>query len=92
MSTNWRWPALYQIALCYERLRQPDRAAAHYRDILEEGAAAEKTGTLPEGPTGEIRDMARWRLDQIDWSFKVDQSVRQFAVQQAARADTQSVQ
>ena len=89
----WRWPALYQIALCYERLRQPDRAAALYRDILAESAAAEKVGTMPNGPASEIREMAQWRLGQIDWAFKVDQSVRQFAVQQTAEASTaQSVQ
>lgn len=89
---GWRWPALYQIALCYERLRQPDRAAAQYRNILDEYAAAEKTGNLPDGPTGEIHEMARWRLGQIDWANRVDQSVRQFAVQQAETGEMQSVQ
>ena len=48
---------------------------------------------MPNGPASEIREMAQWRLGQIDWAFKVDQSVRQFAVQQTATAPAaQSVQ
>ena len=82
----WRWPALYQIGLCYERLRQPDRAAAAYRDILAEHDAAEKTKTVPNGPTGEVHQMAAWRLGQIDWSGKVTSSVTNFAMQRSGAA------
>jgi TolA-binding protein len=79
----WRWPALYQVGLCYERLRQADRAASVYRDILAESAAAEKAGTLPNGPTGEVRRMAEWRLGQIDWVGTVEASMRSYASPQS---------
>ena len=89
----WRWPALYQIGLCYERLRQADRASAVYRDILAEFAAAQKTGNAPNGTTGEVREMAAWRLGQLDWTREVDRSVRNFAAQQtAAPSPSQAVQ
>jgi TolA-binding protein len=80
----WRWPALYQIGLCYERLRQADRAAATYRDILAESAAAQKAGTTPNGPASEVRGMAEWRLGQIDWTGDVEKSVHNFKLQQQA--------
>lgn len=89
----WRWPALYQIGLCYERLRQPDRAATVYRDILAESAAAQKVGNNPDGATGEVRGMAEWRLSQIDWTRDVDKSVRNFAAQPGpASTATKTVQ
>lgn len=84
----WRWPALYQIGLCYERLRQPDRAASVYRDILAESAAAQKTGNNPDGATGEVRGMAEWRLHQIDWSRDLEKSVRSFTAQHEAPTQT----
>jgi TolA-binding protein len=88
----WRWPALYQIGLCYERLRQQDRAAAAYRDIIAEYDAAEKTKTIPDGPAGEVHQMAAWRLGQIDWSGKVSTSVLNFAMQRSETPAPASVQ
>ncbi|HLP01708.1 MAG TPA: tetratricopeptide repeat protein [Opitutaceae bacterium] len=79
----WRWPALYQIGLCYERLRQPERASSVYRDILAEATAAKKVGTELEAAAHEVRTMAEWRLSQIDWANNVDTSVRGFTAHQA---------
>lgn len=79
----WRWPALYQIGLCYERLSQPERAAIVYRDILSEAQAAQKNG-LPSDPTAnDVRGMAEWRLGQIEWTHGVENSVRNFTLRQA---------
>ncbi|MFT3829519.1 MAG: tetratricopeptide repeat protein [Opitutaceae bacterium] len=79
----WRWPALYQIGLCYERLRQPERASSVYRDILAEAAAAKKVGPEPDAAAQEVRTMAEWRLTQIDWTHNVDASVRSFTAHPA---------
>jgi TolA-binding protein len=78
----WRWPALYQIGLCYERLRQTERAAAVYRDIVTEAAAATKAGTELDGAAGEVRTMAEWRLGQIDWTRNVESSMQSFTAHQ----------
>lgn len=88
----WRWPALYQIGLCYERLRQPEGAAKVYNDILVESAAAEKTGTAPNGTAGEVRQMASWRIGQLQWSKNVDRAVHNFAAQQNPSAGSPAVQ
>ena len=83
-APDWRWPALYQVGLCYERLRQPERAAASYRDIIDESAAAQKTGTAAPKSAGEVRDMAEWRLGQIDWTGNIEKAVHSFKLQQQA--------
>ncbi len=75
----WRWPALYQIGLCYERLRQPGRATGVYRDILAEFDAAKTVGSTVDATTAEVRDMAEWRLGQIDWTHEVDRSIQSFS-------------
>lgn len=76
----WRWPALYQAGLCYERLRQTGRASTVYNDIVAEASAAQKAGRTPDGPTADIREMAEWRLGQIGWSHDIDASVQNFTV------------
>lgn len=78
----WRWPALYQVGLCYERLRQTDRAATAYRDILTESAAGEKAGPSTDGTAGEVRRMAEWRLGQIAWVGTIESTMRSYSAQQ----------
>lgn len=78
----WRWPALYQIGLCYERLSQPERAALVYQDILSEAQAAQKVGTSTDPMADDVRGMAEWRLGQIEWTRGVESSVRNFTLHQ----------
>lgn len=73
---SWRWPAVYQIGLCYERLRQTERAAAAYRSILDDAEKTMKAGTTPAPAEKEVRQMAQWRLGQLDWSSNVERTVR----------------
>ena len=65
---EWQWPVLYQMGLCFERLRHGDRAADTYKYLIEEtkkpGREAEK---LPE-ILRTIVEMARWRSSHLAWS------------------------
>ena len=65
---EWQWPVLYQMGLCFERLRYGDRAADAYKFLLEEarkpGREADK---LPE-ILRTILEMARWRSSHLAWS------------------------
>ena len=79
----WRLPATYQIALCYERMRLNDRAAAAYQSIVDaakpptEAAAEPKSGAEPKpaaepakpanAELAELVRMASWRLTQLNW-------------------------
>lgn len=60
----WQWPAIYQVGLCFERLRLPDRALEAYQLIAtpEGGAKTELSDAL-----SALQDMAQWRLEHLDW-------------------------
>ena len=73
----WRLPIIYQMGLCYERLRQTDRANQAYRDIV--AAVAHPAGKEPI--TGELTDLARmaeWRIGQLDWNGRTDSQLDRF--------------
>lgn len=62
----WRWPAIYQVGLCFERLRLPVRAHEAYELIVSpEGVGASEkklSDTL-----AALQSMARWRLEHLVW-------------------------
>jgi tetratricopeptide (TPR) repeat protein len=65
----WRWPAVYQVGLCFERLHLPKRAAEAYQLILAPEPAA--PAVTAAAPLSEIlvslQGMAKWRLEHLDW-------------------------
>lgn len=68
----WRWPALYQIGLCYERLRQAGRARDSYLEILKDADSPDK----PPAPIGpDLVAMARWRLAQLGWQDELERTL-----------------
>lgn len=89
-NPSWRLPIIYQMGLCYERLRQSDRANQAYKLIVE--TVAKPTGKEPV--SGELTDLARmaeWRIKQLDWSGKTDTQLdRFFSVNTPQPAQTSS--
>lgn len=75
-ENNWRLPIIYQTGLCYERLRQSDRANKAYREIIE------TVGKLPEKESSaelsELSRMANWRIGQLEWSGQTERQLQQF--------------
>lgn len=66
-SPAWRWPAIHQIGLCFERLGLPEKAKLAYQEIIapegEEVAASEILGENLRS----LREMAQWRLEHLNW-------------------------
>ena len=75
-ENNWRLPIIYQTGLCYERLRQTERATKAYREIVE--AVAGLAGAEPVGELSELARMANWRIGQIEWSGQTERQLHQF--------------
>ncbi len=75
-ENNWRLPIIYQTGLCYERLRQTERATKAYREIVE--AAAGIPGEESSGELDELVRMANWRIGQIEWSGQTERQLHQF--------------
>jgi tetratricopeptide (TPR) repeat protein len=81
----WRLPATYQIALCYERMRLYDRAAAAYQSIVDAAVtpvpdAAKKPGTAEAAKPAsdeiaELARMAAWRLTQLSWHEQTEKQL-----------------
>jgi tetratricopeptide (TPR) repeat protein len=72
----WRLPALYQAGLCYERLRQFDRARASYEAVTGACAALPAKDQTTLG-LDDLTRMASWRLLHLGWTEKVDLQVTQ---------------
>lgn len=76
-SPAWKLPIIYQMGLCYERLRQAERATQAYKDII----AAVKTPTTKEPVSAELTELARmaeWRIGQLEWSGQTESQLTRF--------------
>ncbi len=66
-SPSWRWPAIHQIGLCFERLGLPEKAKLAYKEILDpEGSDPIDESTLGQDLLA-LRQMAKWRLEHLSW-------------------------
>jgi len=73
----WRLPIIYQMGLCYERLRQADRAMQAYQDIIN--AVSRPAGKEPVGAElTELSKMAQWRIGQLEWNGRTDNQLTRF--------------
>lgn len=69
---EWQWPVVYQIGLCFERLRLVNRAAEAYKFILDEAEKPKRAEKpLPESCTNLVQ-MARWRGEQLAWQHTTE--------------------
>lgn len=72
LSSNpvWQWPVLYQIGLCYERLRLHQRAKDTFTYLADGGALADNENRLAALPADvrDLRDLASWRLEHLRWA------------------------
>ena len=64
---DWQWPVVYQIGLCFERLRLASRAAEAFKFIIDESAKPANTAKPLAENTAALVQMARWRGEQLVW-------------------------
>lgn len=75
-STGWQLPVAYQVGMTYERLLQPERAMQTYSNIVNRQT---ELGTNASPGLQAIVDMARWRINFIQWQTKADNVNRALA-------------
>jgi tetratricopeptide (TPR) repeat protein len=63
----WQLPVRYQVGVTYEKLLQPDQAIVAYRAITN---AAPNIGTNASPGLQSVVDMARWRLNFLEWQAR----------------------
>ncbi|MEM9158926.1 MAG: tetratricopeptide repeat protein, partial [Verrucomicrobiota bacterium] len=65
-AAQWRWPAVHQIGLCFERLGLPEKAKMAYAQI-----ANPEEGTVDPSQLNDhlrsLQEMAKWRLEHLNW-------------------------
>lgn len=71
-TPEWQWPVVYQMGLCFERLRLVSRAAEAYKFIIDESTKPERAGKpLSENCTSLVK-MATWRGEQLAWQHTTE--------------------
>lgn len=73
----WRLPVLYQVALCYERLRSGSQAREYLQTVAKE-AGASPADSASKSELDELANMAAWRLQQLDWEDGADRQLNTF--------------
>ncbi len=73
-SAAWQLPLKYQIGMTYERLWQPQKATDTYTEILNQ---EKQIGTNGTPGLKTLLDMARWRINFIQWQGKAEAANRQ---------------
>jgi len=74
---SWRLPVMYQVGLCYERLRSEDQAREVYRGVVDEVKTADPVVNRA-GELSELAAMATWRLQHLDWLSSTDRELNTF--------------
>ena len=78
-SPEWRWPVVYQMGLCFERLRIEPRAAECYKYIVDESKRPEFRWRKMPQSVANLVEMAAWRVDQLAWDSDVHSKLRAVA-------------
>ncbi len=69
---SWRLPVLYQVGLCYERLRALDRAREAYQKIVDEAPATNNV------ELNDLAKMSAWRINNMIWLDQTEQKLNAF--------------
>ena len=75
-AAEWRWPVVYQMGLCFERLRLEPRALECYKFIVDENAKPEFRWKKMPQSVGNLVKMASWRIEQLAWESTTNGQLR----------------
>ena len=73
-SVTWQGPIIYQIGLCFERLRMVPKAIEAYNMLDSMDQWAEEVAKMEKLPDdlAFVQEMARWRKSHLEWSLDKD--------------------
>ncbi len=83
----WQAPVIYQIGLCFERLRMPPKAAQAY-DLILAILPSDSPSVLESKPLAALREMAIWRLEHMQWVIEAETSMQDILAPQKWPGDT----
>jgi len=68
---SWRMPVVYQIALCFEKLKMPERAKESYLFMQQNLKKIESAAISPA--LRQLQENVTWRLKVMDWRQETEQ-------------------
>ena len=84
-TPEWRWPVVYQMGLCFERLRLEPRAVECYKYIVDENGKPEFRWKKMPQSVGNLVKMAAWRVEQLAWEGVTTKQLRSTAGNEVLR-------
>jgi tetratricopeptide (TPR) repeat protein len=90
-SPEWRWPVVYQMGLCFERLRIEPRAAECYKYIVDESKRPEFRWRKMPQSVANLVEMAGWRVEQLAWDSNLNSKLRAVAGAETGRSTSRGV-
>jgi tetratricopeptide (TPR) repeat protein len=75
VTPQGRLPIVYQIGLCFERLRMVGKALQAYTYIKDAKVDQPATTTPEQDPISMVKDMAKWRIGYLRWSTDTDREL-----------------
>ena len=69
---DWQWPVIYQMGLCFERLRLVSRAGESYKYIIDQAKKTESEGGKLSEQGTNLLQMAQWRGEQLAWQYSAE--------------------
>ncbi len=73
---DWQWPVIYQMGLCFERLRLTSRAGEAYKYIIDQQKKTESEGVTLSENLGNLAQMAQWRGEQLAWQYSTEATLQ----------------
>ena len=69
---EWQWPVIYQMGLCFERLRLVSRAAEAYKYIIDQAKSVATEAAPLSEQLASLLQMAQWRGEQLAWQYTTE--------------------
>ena len=73
---DWQWPVIYQMGLCFERLRLVSRAGESYKYIIDQARKVETDGGKLSENLTNLLQMAQWRGEQLAWQYSTETTLQ----------------
>jgi tetratricopeptide (TPR) repeat protein len=73
---NWLWPSLYQMGLCFERLRYTSKAVDAYNMILKGADDLQKKNGVVPASLADIVDQSKWRVAHLGWQDDTQRQIQ----------------
>ncbi len=73
-TSDWQWPIIYQMGLCFEKLSMYPKAQEAYGSLLAKDALS-ANDVLTEY-LKSIQEMAHWRKEHLAWMMDTEQHIQ----------------